>query len=324
MKIVMVGCGALGSYYGARLANGGDETWFLLRSDYEAVKRDGVRVKSADGDFIARPRCAKDPKEIGAADLVVVGLKTTANDQFAPLITPLVGPGTAVLTLQNGLGNEELLARLFGKEKVLGGLCFVCINRLGPGVIQHVAHGRIVMGEFGRPAQPRTHAIAERFRQSGVPCDVTDNVARAHWEKLVWNVPFNGLGVAGTVGYESVMRGRVLPGVQRGPCLATDILLGDSKWEELVRELMREVIGGANALRLGVPPDAEEQQIARTRTMGAYRASTLIDFDHGLPLEIESIFLEPLRQASAAGVSTPRLAALCRVLRELDPARKAG
>src|SRR5436190_14939123 len=174
MKIAVVGCGAVGSYYGARLSMAGHDVHFLLRSDYEVVKRDGVNVMTADRQFTARPKCARDSNEIGAADLVVVGLKTTANFQFKQLITPLVNDSTAILTLQNGLGNEAQLAALFGKEKVLGGLCFVCLNRIAPGKIQHIAHGTIVMGEYDRPALPRTHKIAEAIQNSGVPCKVTD------------------------------------------------------------------------------------------------------------------------------------------------------
>ena len=112
------------------------------------------------------------------------------------MLPPLVGPQTAIVTLQNGLGNEEQLARLFPAEQILGGLCFVCLNRIEPGVIQHIDHGQIVLGEFQRWPEPRTHDIAAMIRHAGVPCKVTDNLARAHWEKLVWNIPFNGLGVA--------------------------------------------------------------------------------------------------------------------------------
>src|SRR6185503_10901491 len=100
MKIAVVGCGALGSFYGAKLCRAGQETHFLLRSDYDAVRRHGVTIHSRDGDFNVRPKCARAPEEIGVADLVLIGLKTTANDQFPHLLPPLVGPGTAVLTLQ--------------------------------------------------------------------------------------------------------------------------------------------------------------------------------------------------------------------------------
>src|SRR5207247_5103470 len=122
---------------------------------------------------------------------------------FPNLLPPLVGPQTAVLTLQNGLGNEEVLAALFPPAQILGGLCFVCLNRVAPGVIQHLDHGRVVLGEFGRWPEPRTHDLCTMFKRAGVPCEVADDLARAHWEKLVWNIPFNGLGVASCAGLEA-------------------------------------------------------------------------------------------------------------------------
>jgi 2-dehydropantoate 2-reductase len=319
MKIAIVGCGALGSYYGAKLCRAGHETHFLLRSDYETVRRHGVRVLSPDGDFHVNPRCARRPDEIGHCDWVIVGLKTTANDQFASLLPPLVGPGTAVLTLQNGLGNEEALARLFPAEQVLGGLCFVCLNRLEPGVIQHIAHGKIVMGEFQRWPEPRTHDLAGSFRHAGVPCTVSDNLARSHWEKLVWNIPFNGLGVVSAAGFDVVNVGDCSAAREGllGPCLTTDLLLADERWAGLVRELMLEVIAAATALGHAIPTDYADYQINRTRDMGAYRASTLIDFERKQPLELEALFGEPLRQARAARVATPRLEAVHRVMAAL-------
>src|SRR5690606_12284890 len=193
----------------------------LLRSDYEAVRDHGIRVRDPEGGFVARPRAARDPAEIGPCDLVVIGLKTTANAAFPDLIPPLVGPSTAVLTLQNGLGNEEALARVAGSERVLGGLCFVCLNRIAPGVIDHIAHGRIVMGEFQRPRSERLSRIASWFRDAGIATDTTDNLETAHWEKLVWNIPFNGLGVAAAAGFEAVRAGRILRPGPPGPCLPT-------------------------------------------------------------------------------------------------------
>src|SRR5437899_12878972 len=112
MKVAVVGCGALGSFYGGKLSHAGDEVHFLLRSDYEVVRRHGVKVRSPSGDFHFRPKCAREPEEIGVSELVLIGLKTTANNRFSELIPPLVGPSTAVLTLQNGLGNEEQLAKI--------------------------------------------------------------------------------------------------------------------------------------------------------------------------------------------------------------------
>ncbi len=319
MKIAVVGCGALGSYYGARLCRAGQDVHFLLRSDFEVVRRHGVTIRSPEGDFNARPRCARSPADIGVADVVLIGLKTTANAQYPALLPPLVGPRTAIVTFQNGLGNEEQLAALFPAEQILGGLCFVCLNRTEPGVIHHIGHGRIVLGEFQRWPEPRTHDLASMIRHAGVPCEVTGNLARAHWEKLVWNIPFNGLGVAGSAGLDAVRNGSITASSPRGPCLTTDRLLGDPAWEQLVRELMQEIVSAARGQGLMIEEGIIETQISRTRPMGAYRASTLIDFERGQALELESLFLEPLRQARKAGVPTPRLAALCSVLSSLSP-----
>jgi 2-dehydropantoate 2-reductase len=161
------------------------------------------------------------------------------------------------------------------------------------------------------------------FRDATVPCKVTDNLAQAQWEKLVWNIPFNGLGVAGAAGYEALTT-RHPPPVTRhsiGPVLTTDKLLADPRWKQLLRDLMLEVIAAAGALGFEIPIAYAEEQIERTRTMAAYKASTLLDFELGRPLELESMFLEPLRRAQTAGVPVPRLAALCQVLRQLDQPR---
>ena len=323
MKIAVVGCGAVGSYYGARLCQAGLDVHFLLRSDYDVVRQKGLTIRSVHGDFHVQPACARTPDEIGICDLVVIGLKTTANNQFPKRLPPLVSPRTAVITLQNGLGNEEQLARLLPAEQILGGLCFVCLNRLEPGVIHHLAHGKVVLGEFQRPPQPRTHELAALLRRANVPCEVTDNLARTHWEKLVWNIPFNGLGVAGAAGYEALVSQPSTP-INREPAfspqpvLTTDKLLGDPRWEKLLRELMVEVVATANALGLAVSPSQVDKHVERTRVMGAYKASTLLDFERCQPLELDSMFLEPLRLARQAGVPVPRLARLCEVLQQLD------
>lgn len=323
VKVALIGCGALGSYYGAMLVRAGVETHFLLRSDYDWVRLHGVRILSPDGDFRVRPRCARTPAEIGPADLVLVGLKSTANAELPKLLPPVVGPRTAVLTLQNGLGNEEALAELFPVGQILGGLCYVCLNRIEPGVIRHTAHGEIVLGEFRRRPASRTHGIAAMFRRAGVPCEVTDNLGRAHWAKLVWNVPFNGLGVAGAAGIEAMLEPRA-PVTLCRPVMTTDQLLADPRWAALVREVMLEIIAAANAVGYDIQRACAQENIDRTLKLGAYRASTLVDFERGQPLELKSLFLEPLRQAQAAGVAAPRLARLAEVLRALDPGGRSN
>ncbi|MGN6552384.1 MAG: 2-dehydropantoate 2-reductase [Verrucomicrobiota bacterium] len=318
MKIAIVGCGAVGSYYGAKLARAGQEVHFLLRSDYDVVRRRGVFIYSPEGDFNIRPKCARTPEEIGRSDLVIVALKTTANDQFSKLLPPLVGPETAVLTLQNGLGNEDELAKLFAPDQIMGGLCFVCLNRTEPGVTRHIGHGMVVLGEFQRWPEPRTHDVASHFRNAGVTCKVTDNLLQAHWEKLVWNIPFNGLGVASAAGWEALNESHYLAPKTVGPCLTTDKLLADVRWSELVRQLMLEVIRIGNALGCAISETLADKQIDRTRTMGSYRASTLIDFERGQRLELESLFLAPLHQAKRAGVAAPKLEQLCGLLQALS------
>ena len=207
---------------------------------------------------------------------------------------------------------------MFGSSRVLGGLCFVCLNRLVPGLIHHIAHGQIVLGEFQRRPERRTHELACLFGNAAVPCSVTDNLARTHWEKLTWNIPFNGLGVAGAAGWDAATGGELPANGPLGPCLATEQLLANPKWKKLLRELSIEVIEAARALGLEVSETLADKHIERTGAMGAYKASTLLDFERGLPLELDSLFLEPLRQARKAKVPVPRLTALCRLLEAME------
>jgi len=318
MKIAVVGCGALGCFYGARLCQAGQDVHLLLRSNYETIRDEGLRIDSAKEGLFVRPHAHDAPESIDKCDLVVVSLKTTANERFAELITPLLDGDTAILCLQNGLGNCEQLAEIFGPDRMLGGLCFVCLNRTAPGVVHHIAFGKVVLGEFGRSPAERTHAIAGLFKNANIPCEVSGTLEKSQWEKLVWNIPFNGLGVAGAAGLQVLEdAGRNMP-AKLDPVMPTDQLLSDSHWEKWVRGLMSEIIAAANAKGLAVDASLREQMVNYTRDMGEYRASTLVDFESGKPLEMESMFLEPLRQARATGVTIPRLEALCAVLGRLD------
>jgi 2-dehydropantoate 2-reductase len=306
--IAVIGTGAVGGYYGARLAQYGHSVHFLLRSDYEAVRRDGLKVQSFAGDFQLPPHqlhVYNDPRQMPKVDLVLVALKTTANDQFDALIRPLLKDDTAILTIQNGLGNEDRLAELFGAQRILGGMAFVCINRSAPGVIHHIDHGMIRLGEFNGGPSERARKIAETFKASNVPCEVLDDLRFGRWSKLVWNVPFNGLGA-------------VLD-------LTTDRLLDNDHGMRLLTQIMSEVIATAEALGVRMPPDIIDVQMRHTRTMGAYRSSMQIDRQEGRPLEVESILGEPLRRARRAGVSAPNVAMLYEMARLVDRRiREAG
>lgn len=296
-RIAVVGSGAVGCYYGGRLAQHGHGVHFLLRSDYDAVKSGGLHVRSCDGDFdLPQVNCHRSTGEIGVCDLVIVAMKTTANAALPGLLPPLLGPDTMILTLQNGLGSDDFLAECFGSDRVLGGLCFVCINRTAPGVIEHLAQGHISLGEHSGPPRPRTLALAEMMRAARISCGVEENLLTARWKKLVWNVPFNGLSIA--AGNKD-----------------TAAILADPVLEQRVRGLMREIIETAGRLGHAIPLSLIDDMIERTRTMAGYKPSSLIDFLAGREVELDTIWGEPLHRARKAGIAMPKLEQLYEELR---------
>ena len=295
-SVVIVGSGAIGLYYGAMLALSGSRVSFLVRGAPATMKKDGIRLKLPTEELVLSDVCAENtPEQIGPCDLVIVALKTTANGDFQKLIAPLLHERTAILTLQNGLGSDEELARLFGAERVMGGLCFICVNRTAPGEVLCIEPGSLSLGEFGRPAGERLRAVAELFTRAGVRCQVNDRLAWLRWKKLVWNVPFNGLSIA-------------------AGGVTTDQILAEPALEAEVRALMQEIIGAAGRLGFDIPVSFIDQQIEHTRPMGPYKPSSLIDYLAGRAVEVESIWGEPLRRAQAAGAAVPKLALLYALL----------
>jgi 2-dehydropantoate 2-reductase len=260
------------------------------------------------------------PDSAGVVDLVLIGLKTTANGEFPRLVPGWVGPQTAVLTLQNGLGNEDALARLVPPEQVLGGLCLVSLNRTAPGRIRHIDLGTILLGEHGGLPTERTHSLAAVLESAGIPCEVCPDLLQARWRKLVWNIPFNGLGVAGSAGLDSVSCGRWQTGKPLGRALTAKDVLETPAWRAIARDLMGETIAVATALGHPIDPAHADAELVRTVSMGPYRPSTVVDFEMARPMELDAIFYEPQREAHRAGVPTPRLDALCGVLRSLEAA----
>jgi 2-dehydropantoate 2-reductase len=305
--IAIIGAGAVGAYYGGRLAQHGHDVHFLLRGDYAAVNKNGWTIRSCDGDFTLPPESVHaydDPAKMPKADLIIVTLKTTANDQFEPLIAPMIKDGTSILTLQNGLGNEERLAELFGAGRILGGMAFVCINRTEPAVVHHIAEGTITLGEFSAAAGQRAHDIATMFQHCKIRCRILDDLRYGRWEKLVWNIPFNGLS--------AVLN------------QTTDLLLGSPEGEALVRSLMEEVIAGARAVGADLPGSLIDAKIQQTKGMGAYKTSMHLDMLSGRAMEVEAIFGYPVKAAKQAGAAVPRLEMLYQMLRLRDLNRAAN
>jgi 2-dehydropantoate 2-reductase len=304
-KIGIVGSGSVGLYYGGRLAAHGADVHFLMRSGFEEARKQGICIYSAEGDEIRldHPQASRDAREIGPCDLVIISLKATANSSLEELIPPLLHQKTALLTLQNGLANEEYLARRYGTERVLGGLCFVCLNRRTPASVDHFGHGMLSIGEFERSPLQRTRRIVDAFCASGIEAKLINDLATERWRKLVWNIPFNGLAVT-----------------EGG--LTVDRILADPELNARCRALMEETIVAATALGHSIESEYADFQIERTYPMGAYKPSTLVDWLAGKELEIEAIWGEPLRQATKAGMALPNLEFLYTRLKRLASGRK--
>jgi 2-dehydropantoate 2-reductase len=300
MRIGIVGSGAIGSYYGAKLAQGGSDVHFLMRGDPSEIRSAGLHVRGKGENFhVAKISCYASPKEIGPCDLVLIAVKATSNVDLIRLIPPLLQERTMLLTLQNGLGNEEFLAEHFGHERVLGGLCFICVNRISRTAVEAHDSGSLVIGEYGRGANKRTHAIASQFAACGINCSTTEDLTLERWRKLVWNIPFNGLSILGG-------------GISIAEILANEAL------RRVTLALMEEVISAANKCGHALHKAVAHEHIKRTETLGAFKPSTLCDWEKGKPLEIEAIWGEPLRRAAAAGANTPRLEVIYALLKSLD------
>lgn len=305
MKIAVVGSGSVGTYYGAKLAHAGGDVHFLMRGDLSDVRRDGIFVRGEGENFrVAKVNCYNSTDQIGPCDLVIVAVKATSNPDLVALVPPLLHQRTMVLTLQNGLGNDEFLAEHFGAERVLGGLCFIAVDRPSKTEVERYDYGLVILGEFGRPVQPRTREVGDQFIRAEVKCLVTDDVARERWRKLIWNIPFNGLSI-----------------VTGG--LDTAAIVADKDLRQLTLDLMEEVIVAANRCGHALPSDAWHEHMKRTEAMAGYKPSTLQDWETGKPLEIEAIWGEPMRRARAVGGKMPRTEMIYELLKQLDRRRQS-
>ena len=299
-RIAVVGSGAIGLYYGGKLAHAGHDVHFLIRGELDEVRRNGLTVRGRGENFtVEKVNCYNSTDEIGPSDLVLVAVKATSNKEIVDLIPPLLHERTMLMTLQNGLGNEEFLAEHFGAERILGGLCFICLNRISRTIIERFDFGHIVIGEYGRSPQKRTEEIAMVFTASEIKCSVAEDLALERWRKLVWNIPFNGL---------SILAGGV----------DTAAILSDEDLRRATVALMEEVIVAANKNGHALPASVAADQMRRTEEMNPYKPSTLLDFESAKPLEIEAIWGEPLRRAAAAGAPTPRMEIVYSLLKSID------
>lgn len=304
---VIVGTGAVGGFYGARLQQAGCEVHFLLHSDYEHVAQHGLTIESKDGDFtLPTVNAYRVPTEVPPCDTVIVALKATRNETARQLLPPLTRHNPTVVVMQNGLDNERELAPAAGAGPLLAALCFICSNKAGPGHIQHLDYGYVRLAEY-RPTRVSAgitdamRVVNEDLTLAGLPVVMDEDLELARWKKLVWNVPYNGLSV-------------VLDAT-------TDQLMSDPPTRDLVEHLMEEVATGAEACGRTIDRSFIEKMLKDTAKMRPYRTSMKLDFDRGCAMEVEAIFGNPVRAARAVGVNLPRIDTIYQQLRFLDALR---
>ena len=261
-----------------------------MRSGFEEARRSGIRIYSKDaGDILLEsPMVFREPEAIGLCDLVIVGLKTTANGSLKNLLPPLLQKETLLLTLQNGLGNEEALAELHDARRILGGLCFVCLTRRTPATVDHFGHGTLSIGEFAQRPSARSRLIVEAFRGTRSRGESGRKTGRGAVAEAGLEYSFYGLSVA-----------------EGGATV--DRILADPQLHCECRALMDETVAAANALGHPIEADYASFQIERSYSMGSYKPSTLVDWLAGEPLELEAIWGRPLNLARGAGVRMPHL-----------------
>ena len=307
-RIGIIGTGAIGGFYGVMLARAGFDVHFLLRSEFSAVVEQGLRVNSAQhGVLSLKPvQAYASAEEMPPCDWLLVGAKTTNNIQLAPAIIQAAAPGAKVLLLQNGLDVEDALrAELPDTLHLLGGLCFICVHRAGPGQIEHQALGAVNLGYHSGPASADpalSQALVEEgaalFRAAGLDSQAMNNLHQARWQKLVWNVPYNGLSV--------LLKASTTP------------LMADPASRELIQDLMQEVLQGAAACGHVIPEAYAQQLFRSTEYMPDYWPSMYHDFLHQRPLELAAIYAAPLAAARAAGCELPKIRALYQSLCFID------
>ena len=306
-RYAILGTGALGGFYGARLCRAGADVHFLLHSDFEHVQRQGLVIDSKDGDFVLpRVQAYRDVGEMPRCDVAVVALKATQNHLLPLLLPPVLADDGVVLLMQNGLGGEEEAARAAPGHAVLAGLCFLCSNKVGPGHIRHLDYGTVRFAEYAADATPagvsdRTRGIAQDFASAGIQVDVKEDLLLARWQKLVWNVPMSGLSVVLNAD--------------------TQALMADPHTRALAEDLMHEVVAGARACGRHIHDSFAQKMIDMTVAMPPYRASMKIDFDEHKPMEVEAIYGNPLRAARSVGAAMPLVETLYRQLKFLDGRR---
>ncbi|MHC1744066.1 MAG: 2-dehydropantoate 2-reductase [Syntrophobacteraceae bacterium] len=299
--ILIIGTGAIGSFYGGNLARAGARVSVVARSDYHVIKERGLSIWSPKGDFQFAPehvlRHAGDYP--GSPDFILVATKVLPDQATEDLIRPAVGPDTCILLIQNGIEIEGPLVQAFPGNEILRSLAFIAVSRTAPGTIRHFDYGKLTIGRYPYGTSPKAAILGKLFESVGIPCIVTEDVVTACWQKLVWNAPFNPI---------SVLAGGA----------DTQTMLAHEETARLVLLVMQEVCDTAAAVGCPLPPSVAEQNIDGTRAMIPYKTSMLLDFEAGRPMEVEAILGNSVRAARRVGVPVPHMETLYALLQLLD------
>ena len=299
MKYGIIGTGAIGGYYGAKLAHAGQEVHFLLRSDYEYVKQHGLQVDSCDGSFhLDDVNAYQRPEDMPVCDVVLVCLKSVNNSKLLALLPPLLHDRTLVVLIQNGIGVEEDVQKMFPDVQLAAGLAFICSAKTQPGIVSHQCYGSINLADYSCRDEALIQTVVDEFREAGIETGLVE-YHEARWKKAVWNMPFNGMTVALHT--------------------QTDLLLKNKSTRQLIREQMMEVV--TTAQHLGVKNIDEsfvDKMIEMTDAMTPYSPSMRLDYDFHRSMEIYYIYSRPLEIAREADCRMSKLEMLEAELRFLE------
>lgn len=290
MKYAIIGTGALGGYYGGRLANAGKDVHFLYHSEYEYVKEHGLKVNSCNGDFyLPQINVYNSTSDMPKCDVVLVTLKTTQNHLLADMLVPIIKADSLVILIQNGIDYEEMLVDELTKKGISvavgGGLAFICASRTGAGEVTHYDYGKLTLGIMASHSSKYFDVVASDFVEAGVEVVKADSLLTARWKKLVWNVPFNPLSVT--------------------EHCDTGELLDTKEKRDYVRAIMLEVINAGNKEGAGIDLNFADEMIESTLVMKPYLPSMRLDYDAGRKMELDAILRNPIARAKRNGFEMP-------------------
>lgn len=301
MRFVILGSGAVGGYYGAKLAYAGHHVTFIARGAHlTAIRERGVEIVAPDVEsFTVRARATDDPRQAGQPDVVILAVKTYDNPTVLPMLQPMLGPSTAVLTLQNGVDSPDEVAAAVGEERVLAGPTYIATALESPGrIVQTGTHRRIVFGEvFGRRGMSeRVRAISDAMTASDIKADPVEDARAPLWEKFIYLAPF--------AGFTGAMR------------LPAGAIMADRFIHTQFFAAAAEVEAVARAEGVALPADLEARLAPYTNALPpSTRSSLLIDLSQGKRIEVEALLGSVVRRGARAGVPTPIMSALYAVLK---------